>query len=409
VSLFQDSFQYFWKNYQRYRSDWINPICMMILSIIGVFFIYSAQIYNQGTRWKMQIGAILLGAIVYLIVSSIPYKWYLRHAHLLYGISIFLLLLVWTPLGVRWYGCLRWLNFRVFYLQPSEVAKMGALILGSGILARSEIIGLESALTVIFRVGLIFLVPIVLIFLQPDLGSSLIFLPMLFAMLYVSNIPQRFFVIALIVCTACIALVSWDVLGYHRFLVKHNLSPMRDKGAYEAQAWLPLKDYQRNRILSFAAPQLVDPKGVGVSWNLRQSLISVGSGGLWGKGHTRGTQAKLGYLPQAVAPNDFIFSVLAEEAGFVGGLAVIFLYVILIGNSIRIAGLANDRFGMYLAVGITALFITHIFINMGMTIGLMPITGIPLPFLSYGGSFVVNCCILQGIIQSVYRFRKDFS
>jgi rod shape determining protein RodA len=157
------------------------------------------------------------------------------------------------------------------------------------------------------------------------------------------------------------------------------------------------------------APEIVDPKGIGVSWNLRQSLISVGSGGLLGKGWGEGTQAKLGYLPQSVAHNDFIFSVLAEEKGFLGSMVVIGLYGVLLGNGIRIAGMARDRFGMLLAVGATAILVVHIFINVGMTINLMPITGLPLPFLSYGGSFILSCCILQGLVQSVFRYRRDFS
>ena len=122
-----------------------------------------------------------------------------------------------------------------------------------------------------------------------------------------------------------------------------------------------------------------------------------------------GTQAKLGYLPQSVAHNDFIFSVLAEEKGFLGSAIVIGIYALLMANGIRIASMARDRFGMLLAVGVSAIFMVHVFINIGMTIGLMPITGLPLPFLSYGGSFILSCFILQGLLQSVHRFRRDFS
>ena len=157
------------------------------------------------------------------------------------------------------------------------------------------------------------------------------------------------------------------------------------------------------------APEAADPKGIGASWNVLQSLISVGSGGLTGKGWLQGTQAKLGYLPQTVAPNDFILAVLAEEVGFVGCAIVLGLFALILGNGIRIAGSARDRFGMLLAVGVTVIFLVHVFINVGMTIGLMPITGLPLPFLSYGGSFILSCCILQGLLQSVYRFRREFS
>ena len=160
------------------------------------------------------------------------------------------------------------------------------------------------------------------------------------------------------------------------------------------------------RVLAFALPDKIDPMGIG--WNQRQSLISVGSGGLLGKGWTEGTQAKLGYLPRSVAHNDFIFSVIAEERGFLGSIAVIGLFGVLLWNGVRIAGLARDRFGMLLVIGVTALLTVHIFVNIAMTIGLVPVKGIPLPFISYGGTFVLSCCLLQGLVQSVYRFRRDF-
>jgi rod shape determining protein RodA len=137
-------------------------------------------------------------------------------------------------------------------------------------------------------------------------------------------------------------------------------------------------------------------------------LIAVGSGGITGKGQGKGTQAKLGYLPQSVATNDFIFSVIAEEYGFTGGIFVLLIYAIMMANGLRIACMARDRFGLLLAVGISILFLIHICVNIGMTLGIMPITGIPLPFISYGGSFMVICFILQGIIQSIYRFKSKY-
>lgn len=173
---------------------------------------------------------------------------------------------------------------------------------------------------------------------------------------------------------------------------------------------LPMKDYQRNRILAFVAPDVIDPRGIGVSWNQRQSLISVGSGGLVGKGHAEGTQAKLGYLPSSVAYNDFIFSVLAEESGFLGGtIAILLMAIIVIYGCVRAAQVSRDRFGQFLCIGIAAILMTHTFINVGMTIGIMPITGLPLPMLSYGGTFVLTCCILLGLVQSVYRHRREYA
>ncbi|MBO94805.1 MAG: hypothetical protein CMI32_07905 [Opitutales bacterium] len=172
---------------------------------------------------------------------------------------------------------------------------------------------------------------------------------------------------------------------------------------------IPLKDYQRKRILSFLAPEVADPRGVGSNWNRNQALIAVGSGGLTGKGYGEGLQARLGYLPPAVAHNDFLFAVIAEESGFVGGSLALLLYAVILWNSLRIASMAQDRFGALLAVGVPVLFMVHVFINVGMTIGITPITGLPLPFLSYGGSFLLSCCILMGLVQSVYRFRRNFT
>jgi rod shape determining protein RodA len=230
---------------------------------------------------------------------------------------------------------------------------------------------------------------------------------MVFSMLYVSRLSTRFFVGALGAFLLLTSIVAWDSYRYVKFMEENSYSFVSDRGKYQVHSWLPLRDYQRNRIVSFTAPDKIDP--MGISWNQRQSLISVGSGGLTGKGWTEGTQAQLGYLPRAVAHNDFIFSVIAEEKGFLGSLTVLSLFGIMMLNGIRIAGLARDRFGTLLALGVTVLFAVHVFVNIAMTIGLVPITGIPLPFISYGGSFVLSCCMLQGLVQSVYRFRKDFT
>jgi rod shape determining protein RodA len=203
-------------------------------------------------------------------------------------------------------------------------------------------------------------------------------------------------------------MVGIDIYAYCQYLDEHELNALQDTGLYEKHSWMPLKDYQRNRILAFIFPEAIDPQGIGIGWNLKQSLIAVGSGGFSGKGKGEGVQSLLGYLPQSVAPNDFIFSVFAEESGFLGSIWVIGLFIVLIFNSLRIAQLARDRFGLLLSLGIAVIFMVHVFINMAMTIGLMPITGLPLPFISHGGSFVLTCCFLQGLVQSVFRFKKIY-
>jgi rod shape determining protein RodA len=241
---------------------------------------------------------------------------------------------------------------------------------------------------------------------------------MVFSMLYVSRLSGKFFAGSLGLFLLIVGLVALDTWRYESFIDSRASAYKSDgaqyanrflieRGNYQKQSWFPLHDYQRERILSFVDPDKVDPMGIG--WNQRQSLISVGSGGLAGKGWTEGTQARLGYLPRAVAHNDFIFSVIAEEKGFLGSITVLSLFGLMLFNGIRIAGLSKDRFGTLLALGVTVLFLVHVFVNIAMTIGLVPITGIPLPFISYGGSFVLSCCLLQGLVQSVYRFRKDFA
>lgn len=389
------------------RTDLIQPCCILILSIAGIFFIYSAQLYSGGSFWIKQIIWIILGALAYTFISYINYRVFLEKGHLIYGVSILLLLLLWTPLGEERNNSRRWLDFGYFLFQSSEMAKIGSLIMVSSILARSEIGSINDSLKVITKVMIITLIPILLIFKQPDLGSALIFPPMIFSLLYISNLSKRFFMIVTAVFLLSIGILSLDIYKYYAYLQKNEISVYESN--YQNQSWLPLKDYQRNRLLAFIVPEAVDPRGIGVSWNQRQSHITVGSGGVLGKGWREGTQAKLGYLPQSVAYTDFIFSVLAEEKGFLGSIFVISIYVVLICNGIRIAALAQDRFGMLLVVGVCVIFMVHIFINIGMTVGITPITGLPLPFLSYGGSFIISCCILQGLVQSVFRHRREIS
>jgi rod shape determining protein RodA len=388
--------------------DFISPMSIVVLLIFGVSAIYSSQSYRGGVQWQAQIGWIVLGTILYICASRVDYGIFLRYAHWIYLLSILLLLCSWSPLGERRFGALRWINLGGLTIQPSETAKLGFLIMMAAMVARSKIVDLMGSVWEMLKFLLVFCAPVLLIFLQPDLGSALTFPPMLFAMLYVANLSQKFFICVISCALVLLSIVAFDIFGYRIFLDKHGLDPVSGMGSYEKHSIVPLKDYQRNRIISFVAPDVVDPRGTGVSWNLRQSLIAVGTGGMFGKGFNGGTQAKLGYLPKSVASNDFIFSVIAEERGFLGSTVVLFAYLILILNGLRIAALSRDRFGTYLAVGIGVLFLAHVCINVGMTLGLMPITGIPLPFLSYGGSFLLICCFLQGMIQSIYRFHMSY-
>lgn len=389
------------------RFDPLSPLCLLLLSTIGVFFIYSAQVYTGKTQYVQQLVWLFVGAVAYFVTSRIDYKLYLKYGHWIWlGAVVPLLLVMIDGIGQERLGAQRWIDLGPLTVQPSEPGKIGVVIMCASILARSRVGSIRSSIWTLAKLALAAGLPMVLIMWEPDLGSAMVIPPMVFSLLYVSNLSKRFFVAALAAFVVLVSIVAWDTYRYFSYMTERNLSFQRDTGAYEPHSWLPyLHDYQRNRILAFVAPYDIDKN---ISWQLRQSLITVGSGGLAGKGWTEGTQAKLGYLPQAAAHNDFIFSVLAEETGFLGSVTVLGLFGLVLANGIRISSLARDRFGTLLALGVTAMFAMHVFVNIGMTIGLVPITGIPLPFLSYGGSFLLSCCILQGLVQSVYRFRKEF-
>ncbi len=395
------------------RFDWVNPLCILLLCGFGILFIYSAQVSYGGDDWKKQIIWVALGWSAYCLISALNYKVFLKSAHFIYAAGIFGLLCAtkFSPIGVEMMGARRWVDLGLATVQPTEGAKIGTLIMAASILARSKIGSVQDSLLVLVKITGAFLIPMWLIFIQPDLGSSLVFPPMIFALLYVSRLSEKFFLSAFALFTVVITVVGIDVYGYSKHLEEARKGQLAGTStvAKEYHSILPIHNYQRNRILSFVAPDVVDPKGTGASWNAKQANISAATGGATGKGLFKGTQAQLGYLPQAVAHNDFIFSVIAEETGFLGSAFVVGLFCLMVANGIHIAGLAKDRFGMQLAIGVSVLFLVHFFINIGMTIGITPITGLPLPFLSYGGSFVLSCFILQGIMQSVYRYRKDYT
>jgi len=392
------------------RTQWdlLTPLALAGLGLFGLAFIYSAQLSAQGEDWIKQLIFLGLGTGVYLAVSLIDYRFWLSVAHWFYAACLLPLVLVLflnNGQNLKW-GAHRWIDLGYFSFQPSETAKIAVLLVTASLLVRSKIGTVTQSLGTLGKLALAVGAPMILILKQPDLKSAIVLPPMVFSMLYVSRLSARFFAGALGAFALLLGLVTWDIYNYKSYIESHNY-PWKHAEQNVSGSWLPFRDYQRNRIVGFVWPDKVGAKGAG--WNQSQSLISVGSGGLTGKGWTEGTQAQLGYLPRTVAHNDFIFSVIAEEKGFLGSLTVLGLFGLVLFNGIRIAGSARDRFGTLLAIGVTVLFAVHVFVNIAMTIGLVPITGIPLPFISYGGSFVLSCCLLQGLVQSVWRFRKDFA
>lgn len=381
----------------RLAYDWVNPIIMLILSALGLALIYSVQLdVGAYAKWHQQLVWILVGLCVYGITARIHYKFFFQNAHWLYLLSIITLCVLWTPMGTSFGGSRRWIYCGAFAVQPSTLGTLAVLLMCVNHLARMHATSLKEHREGILYTAVIGCIPCLLIFIQPDLGAAILIPAVIMGLWFVANIKLRFFVGLMVVGVLGLGIIALDSYAYSAQLQQKTLT---------IKPFLPLKDYQRNRILSFAAPSVVDPRGVTVGWQLKQSLIAISSGGTSGKGWLNNMQSQLGFLPKATSLDDFIFAVLAEETGLWGTYFVFALYGILILNTLRIALIARDLFGYYLCVGIALLMAMHVWINVGMTLGIMPITGISIPFLSYGGSFMLMCFFSQGLVQSVYRFR----
>jgi rod shape determining protein RodA len=304
-------------------------------------------------------------------------------------------------LGSVRFNARRWFDFKVFQFQPSEFAKLAFILAQAHFLSRPvEEVRLPG--TFWKSLGLT-LLPFLLIMKEPDLGSALVLLPTGLIMLYVAGTPRRY-IVRLIAGVALLAAL---------FLVDVLFSP---PGWWQ----LKLQPYQQQRLLvyfgrDFAPANATSQQRAAAnvqqrakSYQVQQAAISVGSGGMLGKGWHKGTQTSLGFLPPGAAHNDFIFSVIAEEKGFVGSFCVLTLYGAILFTGLKIAGQARDRLGKLMAVGVVTLLFSHVFINIGMNIRLVPVTGIPLPLLSYGGSSVIVSLIAMGMLQNIYLYRKAY-
>jgi rod shape determining protein RodA len=388
------------------RFDWLQLMAISLLLTIGVAFVFSATSTDASanTKWYnlvfvRQIIWCVAGLSAALVVCLVDYHVLARWSFVGYWASIVLLILVFIIGPVKW-GAQRWIDLGPFQFQPAEFAKL-AFILAMGNFLSRPIDELRQPRVFWKAVGLMIL-PFVLILKEPDLGSALIFLPMGLAMMFVAGVPIRFLGRLVGGGTLMILLIMVDVL-------------------FAPPQWqIKLEEYQKRRLLVYFGLDGVPPDATpaqraearkamrNYSYNVDQALISVGSGGVFGKGFRQGTQNALGYLPKDVAHNDFIFSVIAEEKGFMGSVTVLALYSVVLFTGIRTAGQARDRLGKILATGAIAMWFSHIFINIGMNIRLMPVTGVPLPLLSYGGSSVICSLIAAGIMQNVYIYRRSY-
>lgn len=353
------------------RFDWALLAVVTLLFSIGVLALYS---FSETTAGNVYFGKQLLFALIgvggMFFVAALDYRHIARMSTLLYFVTLGVLLLV-LLIGEPVRGTVGWLSFGGFQVQPVEFAKLILIIFLASFISkkRSELGEWTRLIASLFLTAFM----ILLVLRQPDLGSSLVLMFIWGSMILVSGIRWKH------------ALVL-SVLG----------------GLLLMGSWLLLADYQKDRLQTFLNPEL-DPRGAG--YNVLQSMVAVGSGGLWGKGVGHGSQSQLNFLPEK--HTDFIYAVITEELGLFGGALVLVLYALLLYRIERIAKTARDNTGYLIAVGLLAYFFVQIAINLGMNIGLLPVTGLPAPFLSYGGSSLLASFIGLGILLSIYRFRQE--
>jgi rod shape determining protein RodA len=354
------------------RFNWILAASCIVLTIIGVVFISSATLHEPyaAGEWKSQAVFAVVGIVVMFGVAFVDYHRWQQWALPLYIVTVALLIFIAIK-GHSALGAARWIQIGSFTFQPSEPAKLTIAITVAALLARGSYRKLWDIGLPLLAVG----IPALLILKQPDLGTTLVVGAILTAELAfgLPNVIDFFIYLGTIIAGAAYVLSSDKIL----------------------------KPFQRARLLVFLNPKL-DPQGVG--YNLNQSKIAVGSGELFGKGLYHGTQTQLNFVPEN--SRDFIFTAVGEEAGFIGACVLVLLAVAVVGSAMRAVFDAQDRFGLLLSVGLVSMLAFHMVVNIGMTIGIMPVTGIPLPFMSYGGSALITNYIAAGILINV-ALQKD--
>ena len=392
------------------RLVWPIFVAVLGLMILGAVFIASATLARESSSslpWYRlehfrQCAWYVLGIGLAALSCLADYRRIARFAIVVYWVAIAFLVLVLIPKvgATHGWNALRWLDLGPFQFQPSEFAKLAFILMMANYLSRPES-ELRQFGPFLQALGMTIL-PFVLVLKEPDLGSALVFLPVGLVMMFVAGVPGRHLIQLVLGLALVVALLLAEM-----FL----LPPQWQK--------FKVEPYQRRRLMVYFGIDFVPLQATEIerqravkeyrdaAHNVEQALISVGSGGLIGKGWRQGTQNALGYLPRAVAHNDFIFSVIAEESGFVGSVTVLALYTVILFSGIKIAGQARDRLGRLLAVGVVTLLFCHVFINIGMNIRLMPVAGIPLPLLSYGGTSVLCSLVALGLLQNVYLHRRN--
>jgi rod shape determining protein RodA len=358
------------------RSDRILFGTMLALSGFGLLMIYSATSSAGSVGMERQMIFVAAGLTVYLIVSNIDYR---EFKNLIPMISVLVLIglfavYLFPPIN----GARRWIPLGLFNLQPAEFAKVMVILLLAALLSpsnRDEVGKRQLSWSTVIRAILIVALPAALVLFEPDLGTTLVFGFILFVMLFVAGATWRQMLALAGAATAAVVLTL-------------------------QRGWLA--QYQLDRIQVLFNPDTVDPTGIG--YTMEQSKRAIGSGQLFGRGlFAEGTQTSFEYVPEQ--ETDFIFTAVAEQLGFVGGILVIAAFAVIVWRLLVIAANARDRFGALIATGLAAMMVFHVFVNVGMTVGIMPVTGLPLPFLSAGGSFYLAMTLSLGVANSVWLMR----
>ena len=349
--------------------NWNHVLIILALQIIGLINLYSAAHSTEHLNqiFQSQIYWILIGWMIFYFIWRLQYRFFLNHSALFYGLNLAALVLV-LIIGKQIYGARRWLDLVFFNYQPSETMKLFLILFMANYLGRHKLenFGLRELVIPV----LILIIPFLTTAKQPDLGTALLLLA----------IPSTMILFLKVKKNILIGVLTFSVLfGY---------------GAWDQL----LEPYQKDRIKNFLNPNL-DPRGTG--YNSIQAKIAIGSGKIFGRGFQKGSQNQLQFLPER--HSDFIFCVLSEEYGFVGGLLTLSCFLVLLFMILNIAQHSKDRRGALICVGVTAFFFWHIFTNVGMVTGLLPIVGVPLPLLSYGGSSMITFMAALGLVASVDR------
>src|SRR6185295_11702835 len=356
--------------------NWVLLVTMLALAVFGVIAIYSATYMREDSVasefWRKQANWVVVGFFAFMVVSLIDYHWIRWGALPMYLAGIVFLILT-RFFGQKVYGARSWLHIGPINFQPAQLSVVAGIMELE--LFLSQFRQMHPMLRLLLC-GAIVGAPCLLILMQPDLGECIIWAPVVLAMLFVGGLPLRYLI--------CIVLIAAIMMPF--------------------AIYLGLKPYQQQRITAFLDPD-IDKQGS--AWAINQSLIAIGSGGWSGKGFKApNTQIELGFLPATAVHNDYIFSAIGEQWGFVGGMFLLGGFALLLLTCLFVAFFAGDQFGLLLVVGITALIFTHIFQNIGMTISILPITGVPLPLISYSGSFVLMIMFGLGIVNSVWVHRR---